>query len=182
MLLWVAGFCDGRFEMDYGKGKQRLRGDASIVERCFRPEHPTGIEVPMKQPLFLAAALLSALPAMGQGVSWHEDLDSALQAAKAAHKPVFLDIWAEWCPPCQKMRQQVFPAPQAQAALKKVVAASVMVEKQDRTPLPAGVAVDQKYGSGAYPTLLMLDGDGKVLRRHTGALDAAGLAKFISGE
>ncbi|HTL98218.1 MAG TPA: thioredoxin family protein [Holophagaceae bacterium] len=144
--------------------------------------------------LTIAAAILSALPMLAplsaqapsatrtQGVAWHEDLDSALAEAKTSHKPVFLDIWAEWCPPCQRMRQQVFPAPQAQAALKKVVAASVMVEKQDRTPIPAGVAVDQRYGSGAYPTLLILDGEGKVVRRHTGALDAAALAKFISGE
>jgi thiol:disulfide interchange protein len=130
----------------------------------------------------LATAFLSVLPALGQGVTWHEDLDSAFREAKASHRQVFVDIWAEWCPPCQRMRQQVFPTPQAQAALKKVVAATVMVEKKDRTPLPAGVAVDQKYGTQAYPTLVMLDEDGKVLRRHTGALDPAGLVKFISGE
>lgn len=136
----------------------------------------------MKQSLLIAAALLSALPALGQGVVWHEDLDSALKEAKTAHRKVFVDIWAEWCPPCQRMRKDVFPAPMAQAALRKVVAASVMVEKRDRTPIPGGVAVDQRYGSGAYPTLLVLDEDGKVLRKHTGALDAAALAKFISGE
>lgn len=127
-------------------------------------------------------AVVAAVPAAAQGVTWHEDLDSALQEAKASHKRVLLDIWAEWCPPCQRMRQSVFPTPQAQAALKKVVPASVMVEKKDRTPIPAGVAVDQRYGTQAYPTLVLLDEDGKVLRRHTGALDAAGLAKFIAGE
>lgn len=136
----------------------------------------------MKQPLLIAAALLSALPAVGQGVAWHENLDSALKEAKATHRMVFVDIWAEWCPPCQRMRAAVFPTPQAQAALRKVVAASVLVEKKDRTPIPEGVAVDEKYGSGAYPTLVMLDEDGKVLRKHTGALDPAALAKFISGE
>ena len=132
--------------------------------------------------LLLAAALLSALPMLAQGTVWHEGLDSALKEAQASHRPVVVDIWAEWCPPCQRMRQQVFPTPQAQAALKKVVAASILVEKKDRTPIPAGVAVDQKYGTQAYPTLVMLDEDGKLLRRHTGALDPAALAKFISGE
>ena len=131
---------------------------------------------------FAIAAFFSALPMLAQGVAWHEDLSGALTEAKASHRQVFLDIWAEWCPPCQRMRQSVFPAPQSQAALKKVVATSVMVEKKDRTPIPAGVEVDQKYGSGGYPTLLILDEDGKVLRRHTGALDPAALAKFISGE
>ena len=132
--------------------------------------------------LAFAAALLSAMPMLAQGAVWHEDLDSALREAKGSHRQVFVDIWAEWCPPCQRMRKEVFPTPQAQAALKKVVAASVMVEKKDRTPIPAGVAVDQKYGTQAYPTLVMLDEDGKLLRRHTGALDPAGLARFISGK
>ena len=132
--------------------------------------------------LTLAAAFLSVLPALGQGVAWHEDLPSALREAKASHKEIFLDIWAEWCPPCQRMKQQVFPSPQAQAALKKVVATSVMVELKDRTPIPAGVEVDRKYGSQAYPTLVMLDEDGKVLRRHIGSLSPVELAKFISGE
>ena len=130
----------------------------------------------------IAAAFLSALPLLAQGITWHEDLDSALKEAKATHRKVFVDIWAEWCPPCQRMRKQVFPTPQAQAALKKVVAVSVMVQKNDRTPIPAGVAVDERYGSGAYPTLVIMDEDGKVLRRHIGALDPAGLAKFIAGE
>ncbi|HXC16691.1 MAG TPA: thioredoxin family protein [Holophagaceae bacterium] len=132
--------------------------------------------------LAFAAAILSAMPMLAQGTAWHEDLASALQEARASHREVFVDIWAEWCPPCQRMRKEVFPTPQAQAALKKVVAASVMVEKKDRTPVPAGVAVDQKYGTQAYPTLVMLDEDGKLLRRHTGALDSAGLVKFISGK
>ena len=130
----------------------------------------------------IVASLLSAVPMLAQGVPWHEGLASALKEAKATHRQVFVDIWTEWCPPCQRMRLQVFPTPQAQAALKKVVAASILVEKTDRTLIPAGVAVDQRYGSGAYPTLVMLDEDGKVLRRHTGALDPAGLAKFITGE
>lgn len=136
----------------------------------------------MKPPLLIATALLSALPALAQGVVWHEGLDSALKEAKASHRQVFVDIWAEWCPPCQRMRKDVFPSAMAQVALRKVVAASVMVEKRDRTPIPAGVAVDAKYGSGAYPTLLMLDENGTVLRKHTGALDPAALARFITGE
>ncbi|MBS1766117.1 MAG: thioredoxin family protein [Acidobacteria bacterium] len=136
----------------------------------------------MKQRLLIAAALLSALPALGQGVVWHERLDSALKEAKASHRQVFVDIWAEWCPPCQRMRKDVFPSPMAQAALRKVVAASILVEKKDRTPVPAGVAVDATFGSGAYPTLLILDEDGKVVRKHTGALDPAALTRFITGE
>ena len=136
----------------------------------------------MKRPLTLAASLMAALPAFSQGVVWHQDLDSALQAAKASHRQVFLSLWTEWSPPCLKMRDSVFPVPQAQAALKKVVPAAVMVERKDHTAVPESADVDKKYGSGAYPTLLILDADGKVLRRHTGSLDAAGLAKFITGE
>ena len=38
------------------------------------------------------------------------ELEQALQAAKAANRPVMLDMYADWCTYCKTMEQQVFPA------------------------------------------------------------------------
>lgn len=114
--------------------------------------------------------LLAALPALAQApVVWERDLAVALNRARAEKKVVFLDLWAEWCPPCRHLKENVFPKPAAAAALAKVVPLAVLVEKKDRTPIPEGVALARRFGLRAYPTLILLDADGKELRRYEGA-------------
>ena len=130
----------------------------------------------------ILAALLLAVPLAAQGgVAWEENLDAALKRAKSEHKLVVLDLWAEWCGPCQKLKRDTFPSAQAQAALRKVVPVSIMVETQDRTPNPQGMELAKRYQLEAYPTLIVLDASGKELRRHLGFMPPSEFAKFIEG-
>jgi thioredoxin 1 len=126
-------------------------------------------------------ALSAALFAQGEA-KWEHDLSSGMKRAKAEKKTIFLDIWAEWCPPCQKLKKDVFPKAKAQAALKKVVATSVMTETKDHKPVGEGPKVAEQYKLEAYPTLIMLDADGKELRRHIGYMGEDELVKFIEGK
>jgi len=132
----------------------------------------------------LAAVLLVAAPLLAQvSVKWEEDYASALKRAQAEHKLVMMDLWTEWCPPCQYLRAKVFPSPEAQSALAKYVPLSVMVEKKDRTPLPEGKRLAGQYKLEAYPTLIILDADGKEVRRQVGAFPSgADLAKWLGGK
>ncbi|HJU84562.1 MAG TPA: thioredoxin fold domain-containing protein [Holophagaceae bacterium] len=131
----------------------------------------------------ILAALLIAAPLVAQApVKWEENLDAALVRAKAEHKAVFLDLWAEWCGPCQKLKKDTFPSAQGAAALAKVVATSVMVETRDRTPNPHGMALAERFQLEAFPTLLMVDENGKELRRHVGYLAPAEFARFVEGK
>ncbi|HCZ32854.1 MAG TPA: hypothetical protein DHV93_05005 [Holophagaceae bacterium] len=119
---------------------------------------------------FLAALLLVAAPLAAQGpVKWEHDYQSALKRAKAEKKVIFMDLWTEWCPPCQYLQKNIFPSPEGQAALAKVVPFSALVEKKDRTPLPEGQKLAEKFGLNAYPTMVILDADGKEIRRQVGA-------------
>ena len=131
----------------------------------------------------ILAALLIAAPLAAQApVKWEENLDAALARAKAEHKPVMLDLWAEWCGPCQKLKKDTFPSTQGAAALHKVVAASVMVETKDRVQNPHGIALAERYQLEAFPTLIMLDENGAELRRHVGYLPPAEFARFVEGK
>lgn len=123
-----------------------------------------------------AAALLlaAALPALSQGaVVWEHDLGAGQIRALKERKPMFVDIWAEWCPPCQHLKRNVFPTAVAQKALQGYVAVAVMTETRDRRADPEAMKVAQRYRVEAYPTLLVLDPTGKELKRQTGAFRTA---------
>lgn len=128
-----------------------------------------------------AIALFLVLPLSAQGARWERSLEAAKKRAQVEKKVIFMDLWAEWCGPCQALKKNVFPTPQAQAALKKVIPLEVMVEKRDGTPMPEGQALAKQFRLRAYPSLFILDAQGNLLRSHIGYLDAKGLAKFIQG-
>jgi thioredoxin 1 len=118
----------------------------------------------------LAVMLLVAAPLLAQSsVKWEESYASAVKRAQAEKKPILMDLWAEWCPPCQYLRTKVFPSPEAQQALGKYVPLSVMVEFKDRKPIEEGVRLAKQFNLEAYPTLVILDSNGKELRRQVGA-------------
>ncbi len=118
----------------------------------------------------LAALVFLAVPLVAQGATrWEHDYQAALRRAKAEHKVIFMDLWTEWCGPCQYLQKNVFPSAEGQAALAKVVAYSALVQKRDGTPVPEGTKLADQFKLNAFPTLVILDSDGKELRRQVGA-------------
>jgi thiol:disulfide interchange protein len=117
-----------------------------------------------------AALLFVAASLSAQGVTkWEHDYQAALRRAKAENKVIFMDLWTEWCPPCQHLQKNVFPSAEGQAALAKVVPYSALVQKRDGTPVPEGTKLAGQFNLDAFPTLVILDSNGKELRRQVGA-------------
>ncbi len=132
--------------------------------------------------LTVLTALTVPMFAQGPAVGWEHSLAAAQKRARAENKLIFMDLWAEWCGPCQMLQKKVFPTHTAQSALTKVVPLSIMVETVDGTPNEEGKRLADRYKLNAYPTLIVIDGNGKEVRRHVGALDPDSLVKFIEGK
>lgn len=132
----------------------------------------------------LAALFLVAAPLLAQGtVKWEHDFQSALKRAKAEKKQIFMDLWTEWCGPCQHLQKNVFPTPEAQAALAKFVPFSSLVQKRDGTPVAEGTKLADQFRLTAFPTLVILDAEGREVRRQVGAFrSGADFAHWLSAK
>ena len=114
----------------------------------------------------------SAAP--GSAIAWRTDFDGALAEARAANKRVLVDFSAEWCPPCVAMKHDVWPHAKVAGAVNAAYVA-VMVDADRDNGLSARYQVD------SIPAVLILDGEGRVVKRNDGYLPTSGMLRFLSG-
>jgi len=82
--------------------------------------------------------------------------------------PVVVDFWAPWCGPCRAMAPMFEQAASELAGKARFV--KVNVDEQQ--------ALAQRHGIRAIPTLILFR-DGAEVKRHSGALDAGTLARWV---
>jgi cytochrome c biogenesis protein CcmG, thiol:disulfide interchange protein DsbE len=111
------------------------------------------------------------------------DGQKTIQLSQLRGKPVLLNFWATWCPPCvQEVPDLV--ALQQQMGNKVVVLAVSMDE--DEAAYKAFTAKNMpgvmtardpehkssaEYGTFAYPETFLIDKDGKIQRKFIGAVE-----------
>ena len=86
-----------------------------------------------------------------------------LKRAKAEKKIIFLDAYASWCGPCKVLQKKVF----TQKAVGDFYNARFINVKMDMEK-GEGPALAQVYPLEAYPTMLYIDGEGRVLKKIIG--------------
>jgi thioredoxin 1 len=85
-------------------------------------------------------------------------LDEAMKEAKKTGKIIFIDAYTEWCGPCKKMAATSFMDSKVASTFNsKFINLKIEMEKNADGP-----DVARMYGVKAYPTLIFIDGDGKL--------------------
>jgi len=101
--------------------------------------------------LFLCVSL-QVLHSQNQFVPDDTPYKTALENAKTQGKPLFVMLYADWCPHCNQMKKEVFSDPVVMDFLKKnYVCAWKNVEKEE------GIALKDKYNTKSLPTFLFID-------------------------
>ncbi len=158
----------------------------------------------LRKPLGIAMAVGVASWGLGT-LTWHAldratrlpelallDIQSRPVALQSlAGKPLVINLWATWCPPCRR-EMPVLAA--AQAAHPDTLflfvnqgeaaeAVSRFLEGQglalDNVLLDSGNRLGQRVGSTALPTTLFYDASGRQVGSHLGELSRASLARAL---
>lgn len=131
---------------------------------------------------FLAAAI--CWQANAAQTVWLTDLPKALEQAKAEDKAVLVDFTgSDWCGWCIKFKKEVLATSEFEAyAAKNLVLVELDFPKKRKLPAKlkeANDALKAKYDVKGFPTLLLLDKDGKEIGRQRG-FSKGGPVAFIA--
>lgn len=99
-------------------------------------------------------------------LQWQTDLPKAQEQAKKEGKLVLMDFTgSDWCPWCIKLHKEVFAKPDfAEYAKKNLVLVEVdfpRAKPQSEELKKANHALQEKYKIEGYPTVIVLNSDGK---------------------
>lgn len=111
--------------------------------------------------------------ALAADLNWGTSLPKALAHAKTDHKLVLIDFTgSDWCPWCIKFDKQVLDtdkfAAYAKSHLELVEADFPHNKPQSAALKAANAALLKKYSVQGFPTLVVLNSDGKEIGRQVG--------------
>lgn len=95
------------------------------------------------------------------------DWMTVIARAKAAQKPIFVDVYTDWCAPCKKLEKDIFTQPEvANFFNQNFINFKINAEKDE------GVEFSGTFEVDAYPCMLFFDSNGNLVHRTTGYFDA----------
>lgn len=97
-----------------------------------------------------------------------------LRQSKESGKQMVVYFGRADCPPCQRMKSEVFPNAGVQSALSKYIFCVVDVNQEP--------ALTQKYGVTVLPTYFIVDSNEKVLKQATGYMAAGQFTQWLGGQ
>ena len=120
--------------------------------------------------LLLAGFLMFASP------DWLTDFEKAKTEAKASHKLILVNFsGSDWCGPCIKLTKDVFDSETFKSyAEKNLVLVNADFPRQKKNKLSKELTkhnealADQYNIAGTFPLTLLLDENGKVLKKWEG--------------
>ncbi len=104
-------------------------------------------------------------------VKFGHDFQQAEERAKKENKKLFIDFETTWCGPCKLMDKIVYTADLVVDASKNIIA--VKIDGDEHPELA------KRFDVKAYPSLILLSSDGKILNKKVGYQSVKQTAAFL---
>lgn len=114
-------------------------------------------------------------------VSWVE-FDRATLTAENSGRPILYDFSAEWCGPCQRMRDEVFANEKLAGGVSGMVVPVKVVDTQRELGHNAAWvdSLQRAHKVTAFPTLIVVDAKGRAIDRLEGYPGSQQLVQWLS--
>lgn len=119
----------------------------------------------------IAALFLTSSLALANG--WLTDWEAAKAKAKAENKPILINFTGtDWCGWCIRIEKEVFSKKEFQEyAAKNLILMEVDFPKKKELPAEVKAqnkALDKEFAIEGYPTIFLLDAEGKKISEDIG--------------
>lgn len=143
---------------------------ASRRERAFEPALLLAIVLVV----LAVTAFITMKPWRRNQVAWSSNLSDALSNARLTGRPVYVELYANWCPPCRRMEREAFSDPEVARTLANLEPTHLNYDQADVQRL------SRKWHTEALPVHVLLNPDGSVRARAIGYLDASQLLAWLT--
>ena len=132
--------------------------------------------------IFLFTSCNNGQSASADGLNWENNLDKAIEQAKKENKAVLVNFTgSDWCIWCKRLSAEVFQQKEFEAYAKESLVL-VMLDfpkdiEQTQETKEYNNKLAKKYGIQGFPTILLIDGQGKLVAQ-TG-YQPGGAAKYV---
>lgn len=105
----------------------------------------------------------SAVAEGGGKIDWMTELRPAMAKAKETGRPIMIDFYATWCGPCKLLDAKTYSDDRVAAASTNWLMVRIDVDKNQ--------GLSQYYSINSIPTIVLLNAEGKEVRRETGFIE-----------
>jgi thioredoxin-like negative regulator of GroEL len=119
----------------------------------------------------MAATTTATAPAEAEEPAWETDVDQAMKAGLARHRPVLLQFSASWCQYCRMMASTTLKDPSVRRDLEQFVRVAVDYDQQTNWV--------RRFAIRGIPAYVILNEAGEEVVQRSGFLEAARFSEWL---
>lgn len=130
------------------------------------------------KPILSILLLLFLLPVTGFSQTLRPtNLESALESARESGKKVLIDVYAEWCPYCERMHTEIYTEEEVINAVNEhYYLVKINIESDNKVNYLGSEMAEKEFAemlrSTNLPTTYFMNGEGELLGKQPGVIPA----------